>query len=95
MQRWNTSPSKKRSVRDMTQIIYYNFKLHNFPSKIILLGSNAFSHCSLPCLHALLEGFFCDVSQHYYMALWMTSIMGPFDDCHKLGEKKKVTRSSE
>ena len=40
-----------------------NYKLQVVPFRVIPLQSNSLSHPSLPCLHALLEGFFRDPPQ--------------------------------
>ena len=44
----------------VSQKIYFKPKLQVIPFKVMPLESNAFSHPSLPRLHALLERFFQD-----------------------------------
>ena len=68
------------------------YKLQVFSFKVISFESNALSHSVLPCLHALLEGFFQDMFQFRHHSLldgFHIQKMDSFDDLLELGEQKK------
>ena len=82
----------------VSQMIYFksNYKLQVVPFKVIPLESNALSHPSLPCLHALLEGFFRDPPQlrrHGLFNVVHIFKTSPLDNPLELGEEEKVTWS--
>ena len=67
--------SKKYQDWCLKQLISIpNNKLNGFFFKVISLESNALSHHFLPCLKALLEGFFWNTHQLHHYALLMATI---------------------
>ena len=68
------------------------YKLQVFSFKVISFESNALSHSVLPCLHALLEGFFRDTFQfrrHGLLDGFHIRKTNSLDDLLELGEQKK------
>ena len=75
-------------------MIYFKYKLQVVPSKVIPLESNALSHPSLPCLHALLEGFFRDPLQlrHHKVTLIAFFDVRGFVHCEFLPQGQTINQ---
>lgn len=92
---WVYTRSVRKVSRLCSQIFYFEIqqKLSPVVFKVIPPESNTLSHPLLSCIHALLEGFFTNLTElrrHGLLDGFHIRKISPFDDFIKLGEQKKV-----